>query len=410
MTPAPADSEPLEWDVPPVDRIELRRLALPLVEPMRAGHGTTSVRELTVVGLRSGAVWGWGECAALPEPTYTREWAAGAFEVLSRWLGADHGDLTTALTARWRQAKLDPDARSAESGANPMALAALEMAVLDLRLTMADRSLADWIGACHTSVPAGATLGLMPTPQAVARAELLAQAGFRRIKVKTEPGSDVEVMSALTRATTRFDHDIAWQIDGNGVYGPSDRDRLLELAELGVSVLEQPYPADRPDLASDLIQALSERGLDTVVMADEAAVDAAAIAHLISSGAATAITVKPSRLGGLAAAVAVLELCRRLGTPVAAGGMIESGLGRHALAAVAARPECSIIGDLSPARRWLSHDPWPDLEPVAPSPDHAAEGGGNNRGLRLRVPTGPGVAPPPDPDVLERHTRAVIVR
>jgi O-succinylbenzoate synthase len=409
MTPAPANSEPHDRDVPPVDRIELRRLALPLVEPMRAGHGTTSVRELTVVGLRSGAVWGWGECAALPEPSYTPEWAAGAFEVLSRWLSADH-DPTTALTARWHQATLDPETRSPESGANPMALAALEMAVLDLRLTVAERTLADWIGACHTSVPAGATLGLMPAPQAVARAEQLARAGYRRIKVKTEPGSDVEVMSALTRAATRFDRDISWQIDGNGVYGPSDRDRLLELAELGVSVLEQPYPAVRPDLAADLIRALSQRGLDTVVMADEAAVDAPTIAHLISSGAANAITVKPSRLGGLAAAVAVLELCRRLGTPVAAGGMIESGLGRHALAAVAARPECSIIGDLSPARRWLSHDPWPDLDTVAPSPHNVAEGRGDDRGLRLRVPTGPGVAPPPDPDILERHTEAVIVR
>jgi O-succinylbenzoate synthase len=396
--------------VAPVDRIELRRLALPLVEPMRAGHGTTLVRELTVVGVRSGSVWGWGECAALPEPTYTPEWAAGAFEVLSRWLSADHGDLRTALTTGWHQVTLDPEARAADWRANPMALATLEMAVLDLGLTMADRSLADWIGARHTSVPAGATLGLMPPPQAVARAEQLARAGYRRIKVKTEPGSDVEVMSALTRATTRLDQDISWQIDGNGVYSPSDRDRLLELADLGVSVLEQPYPADRPDLASDLIQALSERGLDTVVMADEAAVDAAAIAQLIADGAASAVTVKPSRLGGLAAAVAVLELCRRLGTPVAAGGMIESGLGRHALAAVAARPECSIIGDLSPARRWLSHDPWPDLETVGQSPHDGSEPGSDTHGLQLRVPTGPGVAPPPDPDILERHTEAVIVR
>lgn len=286
-----------------------------------------------------------------------------------------------------------------------MALAAIEMAVLDLRLKMADHSLADWLGTFGTTVPAGATLGLMPASEAVDRAGRLVRAGYRRLKVKTEPGSDIEVISALTGATTMADHGITWQIDGNGVYGPSHGRRLLELAGLGVSVLEQPYPVDRPDLARNLVQALSREGLDAVVMADEAAVDADAITDLISNGAATAIAVKPSRLGGLTTTVTVLECCRRLGVPAAAGGMIESGLGRHALAAVAARPECSITGDLSPAGRWLRQDPWPDLEPEAASLDRDGDGG-----LRLRVPNGPGVAPPPDPEVLERYTEAVIVR
>lgn len=406
MSPVPTNSFPTAAP-PAIERIELRRLALPLVEPMRAAHGTTSVRELTVVGLRSGARWGWGECAALSEPTYTREWAAGAFEVLKRWFGSESRDPSAAVAALWRQIELSPELRSVESRANPMALAAVEMAVLDLGLALAGRCLADWIGSVGATVPAGATMGLMSKSDALRRAEQLVGAGYRRIKVKTEPGSDTEVMTALTRSRVLAGHDITWQIDGNGGYGPTDQHCLLELAELGVSVLEQPYLTERPDLARSLIQTLSQAGLDTVVMADEAATSGTAIAELTSGGAATAIMIKPSRLGGLAPTVTVLEDCRRAGVPVAAGGMIESGLGRHALATVAARPECSITGDVSPARRWLRHDPWPDLEPVDLPPTH--DGRGDGTGLRLRVPSGPGVAPPPDPDVLERHTIALTV-
>ncbi len=71
------------------------------------------------------------------------------------------------------------------------------------------------------------------------------------------------------------------------------------------------------------------------------------------------------------------------------GGMLECGLGRHALAAIGALDGFSITGDLSPASQWLSEDPWPDIEMVGPD---------------IVVPTTPGVAPPPDQAVLERLT------
>jgi hypothetical protein len=48
-----------------------------------------------------------------------------------------------------------------------------------------------------------------------------------------------------------------------------------------------------------------------------------------------------------------------------------------------------LVGDLSPAGRWLADDPWPDLA---------------MRGGRIAVPTTAGVAPPPDPDRLDAVT------
>jgi L-alanine-DL-glutamate epimerase-like enolase superfamily enzyme len=69
--------------------------------------------------------------------------------------------------------------------------------------------------------------------------------------------------------------------------------------------------------------------------------------------------------------------------------MLESALGRHALAAFAANDGVEITGDVSPSRRWLATDPWPDLK--------MSDG-------MIAVPTSPGVAPLPDQDRIEDLT------
>lgn len=69
--------------------------------------------------------------------------------------------------------------------------------------------------------------------------------------------------------------------------------------------------------------------------------------------------------------------------------MLESGLGRHVLAALAAHRHVSVVGDVSPAALWLSDDPWPDLVLVDGT---------------VSPHTGAGVAPEPDRAGLERCT------
>jgi O-succinylbenzoate synthase len=73
-----------------------------------------------------------------------------------------------------------------------------------------------------------------------------------------------------------------------------------------------------------------------------------------------------------------------------AGGLLEAGLGRRVLAAVAALPGFTATGDCSPAGRWLADDPWPP-EVVA--------------GTSIALHHGPGLAPPPRIDVLDGLTR-----
>jgi O-succinylbenzoate synthase len=72
---------------------------------------------------------------------------------------------------------------------HPMAKAAIEMAVLDAELRAADMSLGNYLGAVRPTVPAGVSVGIIPSMgellDAVAR---YLEAGYLRIKLKIKPG------------------------------------------------------------------------------------------------------------------------------------------------------------------------------------------------------------------------------
>lgn len=389
-----------------VDRLEVRRLWLPVTESLDAGHGPTTGthRELTVVALHGdNGVIGWGECAALATAGYWHETASSAFDALAGLIHRLPGSRACDL--------IDPRAVAGLDAARlPMTGAAVEMAALDLLLTSENRSLGEWLGVSRSLVPAGAAVGLGPASVVAERVAELADEGYRRVKVKIEPDTAATVLAAVTgRLAARFDVDAEERVrgfevhvDANGGYSDgSGRDvpdagvleALVGLARLGVDVIEQPFATDDEGAAAALRSALIDADLTTLVMADEAAPSVASARHVFALGAADGVVVKPSRLGGLDAARNAVAALAADGAAVSVGGMVESALGRHSLAAVAALDGVSVTGDVSPAGRWLRDDPWPDLETVV-----------IGEALHVVVPTSPGVAPPPDPARIARHT------
>jgi len=380
-----------------ISAIDVRLLDLPLVEPFAASHGTTTARTIVVVRLVADGSVGWGECSALPAATYSPESAVGSYRLLSERL------LPELLAGSWSAE--DPDGRLTDLGARlgpaPMAVAALEMALLDAELQAAGVSLARWLGADRERVPAGVSLGLDRPEAVVERAAGLVGDGYLRLKVKIQPGHDGAVLDALLAEPTVAAAGPEIQLDANGAYGPEDLDLLVGLAEAGAGALEQPLAPAEVDAAADLVERLAALPVDTAatgqtagvrpvpVVADEAVTTIEDVDRLGDRGALTGVSIKPARVGGLLAARTIHDRCRTRGLAATAGGMLETGLGRHALAALAALPGFDLTGDLSPAGRWLASDPWPDLTMTDGS---------------IVVPTGPGVAPAPDQDLLERHT------
>src|SRR5258708_32195847 len=79
-----------------------------------------------------------------------------------------------------------------------MAKAALEMAWLDAQLRAEDQSLAAYLGADKDAVDCGVSVGIMASiPELLEAVDRYLADGYRRRKLKIEPGWDIEPARAV---------------------------------------------------------------------------------------------------------------------------------------------------------------------------------------------------------------------
>jgi O-succinylbenzoate synthase len=357
-----------------IDLVELRTVQLPLVSPFRTSFGVETVREALLVRLRAGDVEGWGECVAMAHPRYSSEFVASARLVLRDHLAPIALQLGELQAARLEQ-QLDP------IRGHPMAKAALLLAVLDAELRLAGRPLHAELGGTRDRVPAGVSIGIQSSVGAlldVVGSSL--EQGYRRIKLKIEPGWDVEPVRAVRE---RFD-DIVLQVDANAAYSLGDARLLAALDPFDLLLIEQPLQED--DLRA---HAALARQLRTPICLDESITSARAAADAIALGACAIVNIKPGRVGGYHEARRVHDVCVANGVPVWCGGMLETGIGRAANAALASLPGFTLPGDLSASDRYFATD---ITEPFV------LEDG------CLIVPDGPGLGVTVDMDAVEKAT------
>jgi len=348
-----------------VESVELFRVRMPLRHPHRAAHGTEDERASILVHVVWNGSDGWGECPALARPTYTAEYHDGAWAVLR-----DH--LVPELLAR-------SALFAGGTVGHPMARGALSDAIWDAQLRGGDESLLGYLGLDAVPVPTTTVVSLADSVDTVLAAVTAAPGP---VKVKVEPGHDVEPLRAIRDAFP----DRSLAADANASYQP-DREshvRALEaLDELGLRYLEQPHPGivANGQLATRL---------RTPICLDEPidSVDAASLA--LSVGALAVLNVKPARVGGVGAAVELVRWALTHEVDAFIGGMIETGVGRASAAALALLPGCTLPTDLGPSARYWDRDVTPAI---------IADAAGC-----LVLPTGPGLGSPPEPDRLAEVT------
>jgi O-succinylbenzoate synthase len=267
---------------------------------------------------------------------------------------------------------------------HPMAKAALEMAVLDAELRAEGVSFATRLGAVHADVECGVSVGITSTITALV--DLVARyvdEGYRRIKLKIEPGWDIEPVAAVRARIGSM----PLQVDANTAYTVADADHLARLDEFDLLLIEQPLPED--DLRGHAEVAKRVR---TPICLDESIISARAAIEAIELGACSIVNIKAGRVGGYLEAVRVHDVCAARGVPVWCGGMLETGLGRAANLALAALPNFTLPGDTSASARYWVHDLTDDFVLI--------DG-------RLPVPDGPGLGVAPLPDRLATMTTSV---
>jgi o-succinylbenzoate synthase len=357
--------------------VELRRVAMPLVAPFRTSFGTETNRDILLVRAVTDEAEGWGECVAMSNPLYSSEYADAAQDVLRRFL------VPALLAAPLAGAHAVADVLAPFKG-HRMAKAALEMAVLDAELRAEGRSFARELGAVRERVPCGVSVGIMDSvPELLDAVGGYLAEGYVRIKLKIEPGWDVEPVRAVRE---RYGDDVLLQVDANTAYTLGDARHLARLDDFGLLLIEQPL--DEEDV---LGHADLARQLRTPVCLDESITSARDAAAAIRLGACQVVNVKPGRVGGYLEARRIHDVCVAHGVPVWCGGMLETGLGRAANVALAALPGFTLPGDTSASGRYYASD---ITEPFVLDDGH------------LDVPAGPGLGLLPVPDRLADVTTA----
>lgn len=360
--------------------VELRRIRLPLVTPFRTSFGVETERDVLLVRVTTPDAQGWGECVAGSEPLYSSEHVDGAQLVarehlLPRLFAV--GDLAAAGVA----------GALAPVKGHQMAKAALEMAVLDAELRAAGVSFGAHLGAVREAVDCGVSVGIFPTiPEMLDQVAGYLAAGYKRVKLKIEPGWDVAPLRAVRE---RFGDDLLLQVDANTAYTLADAPHLALLDDLGLLLIEQPLAEDDIPGHAELAKVVK-----TPICLDESIVSARSAEYAIAIGACSIINIKAGRVGGYLEARRVHDVCVERRVPVWCGGMLETGIGRAANVALAALPGFTLPGDTSASDRYFDRD---ITEPFV-----------LHEGM-LSVPTAPGLGVAVDLEYLDAITDSVEV-
>ena len=327
-----------------VDRIVLREMRLELKEPFRISSGEVRERRILLLELHdaSGASV-WSECVAGEAPNYSSETIDTAWIVITQFVAPRVLGRTFAHPGEVHDL-LERDFRG-----HNMAKAAVEMGLWALASTLEGEPLARFIGGTRAEIATGISLGIQASPAAlIDRTRAALEAGYRKVKIKIEPGHDVEWIAAVRDALGPDAHLMA---DANNAYTLDDTDRLVALDGFGLMMIEQPLAYD------DIVRhAELQKRLKTPICLDESITGLDKAQDMVTLGSGRIVNIKAGRVGGYTPSIAIHDFCQERGVPVWCGGMLESGVGRAYNVAIASLPNFTLPGDVSPSARYWARD------------------------------------------------------
>ncbi|MBN1528995.1 MAG: dipeptide epimerase [Thermoleophilaceae bacterium] len=276
---------------------------LALAEDFAIARGSRTSQDVVRVEIEHEGVVGRGEAA----PIYYRgETVRTALAFLSEEAPGRVGDDPFALEEIGRELARD--------GREAAARAAL------------DGALHDWVGR-RLGMPVWRLLGLgritPPTSYTIGidsldgtRDRARRSRGYAVLKLKVGGADDLDRLEIVRRESPvpiRVDANEGWTLE-------SARELLPALVELGVELIEQPFPAGDVDS----FRALRELSPRPPIVVDEGCHDLRDVAAV--AGYADAINVKLAKSGGIREAVRMIHAARALGLGVMIGCMVESQL------------------------------------------------------------------------------------
>ncbi len=345
-----------------ISDVRLFEVAVPLARPFRISGGTMAVRRSLIVEVadRSGAR-GYGESAPFEAPFYGEETLSSARaclveHLLPRVKGRSFGGLEAAVTDLARGIRGNRFARAGPETALWDLVCAKAKVSLRALLTevMAHFGVPELFRASRDYVESGAALGIpdaadgAPLETLGAWTEEALAAGHRRVKIKVQPGWDVEPIRAVHAAAQRRGVPVRVWADANGSYErPRDLALLRAMDGEGLELLEQPL--DAADVQGTLALA---HELTTPVCVDESLVDDHAAQLFLAAEGPRIWNLKVQRVGGLWEGVKIYKRAVENGVVLWGGTMPETGVGTHAILCLGAFAGFAWPTDAAASERW----------------------------------------------------------
>lgn len=256
----------------------------------------------------------------------------------------------------------------------PTLRAGIELAILDALACNHNTSIATLIASHYnptatqlpTKIPVQNTLGAANTKDTIDHAIRTFSAGFSHLKLKVgvaTPHQDLDriaqVHAACPDITLRLDANSAWSIP-TAIQFCQSIQNLPESLRNAIDLIEQPVaPAN---LEAFMHQLHTTNLLETTlkIAPDEGCITPATTHNLIKSGLIHAIVLKPATLGGLLPTAELMTLALQNNVRVILSNLLESNIGRHAAAQLAAAfPQFTGPHGLATGNLFL-HDPTPE--------------------------------------------------
>ncbi|MGX0902673.1 L-alanine-DL-glutamate epimerase-like enolase superfamily enzyme [Roseovarius sp. MBR-79] len=304
--------------------------------PLRISRGEITGGENLFVSVTEGALTGWGEMAP-----GASEGAATVAEGQAQLEAFCANGLPGSIHETWEAAQA--------AGVAPCALAALDMALWDLRAKEAGMPLFRLLGLPRRGVVSSVTVGINPPEVVRERVPLLLARGARALKIKLGSPEGCEADKAMFAAVLEAAEGsgAALRVDANGGWSLADARHMMGwLAARGVEYVEQPLVRGAEDQLPSLFK---DRALPVFV--DEScrfASDIPAYADAVDG-----VNLKLMKCGGITEALRIVATARALGLKTMIGCMGESSV------AIAAGASLSALFDYIDLDSHLNLDPDP---------------------------------------------------
>jgi len=362
-----------------IQSIALHHVRVPLIEPFRISNGSITEKDAILVEVKTdGDVVGWGEASAMSGAFYSEDtpestWAALSSSLVPAVLSAGKIDVGRFYELMRRQP------------GDPFAKAGIEGALWDAHAKSLGVALCEVLGARARPIPSGVAIGIYDQVEdLLERVGRYTAQGYRRVKIKIEPGWDIEPVAALR---AQFPN-LLLMVDANAAYSIADAAMFRALDTQGLMMIEQPLAREAYAEAGEL-----QRQLRTPLCADESAESIEALASLIKNDAARIINIKVQRVGGLSEARLMLAVARAAGLECWVGTMPELGVASAQGLHFATLDGFSYPTDIEASARWYVDDV------IAPGIEIDAQG-------YIHLPAGPGMGYRVSREKLERYSVA----